>query len=201
MGAEAKVRAWIDGRRQEGKALLETRELIFRGDERVVIQFAEIRSARAEDGILELVAGQTLRLELGAQAAKWLKKIQNPPSRLDKLGVKPGLSVVLYGMADAAFEAEVRTRTQDVTAGRLKKGSDLVFLGAETRAALGKLPAARDALKPAGALWVIRPKGSKAITEAEVMAAGKAAGLVDVKVAAFSATHTAEKYVIPVRSR
>ena len=33
------------------------------------------------------------------------------------------------------------------------------------------------------------------------MAAGKAAGLVDVKVVAFSATHTAEKFVIPVAKR
>ena len=30
------------------------------------------------------------------------------------------------------------------------------------------------------------------------MAAGKAAGLVDVKVVGFSPTHTAEKFVIPV---
>jgi hypothetical protein len=33
------------------------------------------------------------------------------------------------------------------------------------------------------------------------MKAGKAAGLVDVKVARFSDTHTAEKFVIPVRDR
>ena len=33
------------------------------------------------------------------------------------------------------------------------------------------------------------------------MAAGKAAGLVDVKVVKFSETHTAEKFVIPVARR
>lgn len=33
------------------------------------------------------------------------------------------------------------------------------------------------------------------------MAAGKAAGLVDVKVVSFSPTHTAEKFVIPVKDR
>jgi hypothetical protein len=47
----------------------------------------------------------------------------------------------------------------------------------------------------------VRPKGSKAITEAETMAAGKRAGLVDVKVVSFSETHTAEKFVIPVAAR
>ena len=39
------------------------------------------------------------------------------------------------------------------------------------------------------------------ITEMEVMKAGKAAGLVDVKVVRYSDTHTAEKYVIPLRLR
>jgi len=33
------------------------------------------------------------------------------------------------------------------------------------------------------------------------MAAGKHAGLVDVKVVSFSDTHTAEKFVIPVAKR
>jgi hypothetical protein len=39
------------------------------------------------------------------------------------------------------------------------------------------------------------------ISERGVMAAGKAAGPVDIKVVAFSATHTAEKFVIPARDR
>jgi hypothetical protein len=34
-----------------------------------------------------------------------------------------------------------------------------------------------------------------------VRTAGKAAGLVDVKVARFSETHTAEKFVVPVAKR
>ena len=56
-------------------------------------------------------------------------------------------------------------------------------------------------LQPAGAVWVIRPKGTSAIMDVDVIAAGKAAGLADVKVAAFSPTHTAEKLVIPVALR
>ena len=56
-------------------------------------------------------------------------------------------------------------------------------------------------LKPAGALWVVYPKGVQTIREIEVIAAGREAGLKDVKVASFSATHTALKFVIPVASR
>ena len=59
----------------------------------------------------------------------------------------------------------------------------------------------KRALKQNGALWIIRPKGSHAITESEVMEAGKRAGLVDVKVVSFSLTHTAEKFVIPRNAR
>ena len=66
---------------------------------------------------------------------------------------------------------------------------------------LDRLRALKRSLKPNGALWVIRPKGSAAISESEVMAAGKKAGLVDVKVVSFSETHTAEKFVIPTRDR
>ena len=205
MGAEAKVRCRIERRSMEGKALLESAELVFRpdgGGERVVVRFADLTAASAEGGVLDLTTGaRRVRLELGDLAAKWLKKIQNPPSRLDKLGVKPGLEVVVLGVADAGFEKEIRDRGARVTVDRLKKPADLIFFGAETRAALGKLATLRDALQPAGAIWVIRPKGVKAITEAETMAAGKAAGLVDVKVASFSDTHTAEKYVIPLSKR
>jgi hypothetical protein len=52
-----------------------------------------------------------------------------------------------------------------------------------------------------GAIWIIRPKGRPEISERATMAAGKAAGLVDVKVVGFSPTHTAEKFVIPVNAR
>ena len=60
---------------------------------------------------------------------------------------------------------------------------------------------AMAAIQPAGALWVVYPKGRQDIKEGDVMAAAKAAGLVDVKVCAFSATHTATKMVIPVARR
>jgi hypothetical protein len=48
---------------------------------------------------------------------------------------------------------------------------------------------------------VIYPKGVTAIREIQVIEAGRAAGLKDVKVAGFSASHTGLKFVIPVTSR
>ena len=51
------------------------------------------------------------------------------------------------------------------------------------------------------ALWVIYPKASSAIREIEVIEAGRAAGLKDVKVARISETHTGLKFVSPARKR
>jgi len=71
----------------------------------------------------------------------------------------------------------------------------------ERKAELGRIGKLKSSLRPDGALWVIRPKGRPEISEMAVMRAGQAAGLVDVKVVSFSATHTAEKFVIPLRAR
>jgi hypothetical protein len=56
-------------------------------------------------------------------------------------------------------------------------------------------------VKGRAALWVVYPKGQKSITEADVIGAGRKAGLKDVKVVGFSATLTALKFVIPVEKR
>ena len=50
-------------------------------------------------------------------------------------------------------------------------------------------------------LWIVYPKGRKEITERQVLDAGRAAGLVDVKVVSFSASHTALKFVRPKAKR
>jgi hypothetical protein len=81
--------------------------------------------------------------------------------------------------------------------GRPEPGADLIFLGAESRADLAQIAELARLLAPAGGLWVVAPKGRADPSELDVLSAGRAAGLTDVKVARFSATHTAHKFVIP----
>ncbi len=88
-----------------------------------------------------------------------------------------------------------------LSVGRVLKECDAIFLGVTREAELSRLAKLKASLKPNGALWIIRPKGRPEISERATMAAGKAAGLVDVKVVGFSPTHTAEKFVIPVAQR
>jgi hypothetical protein len=205
MGREAACTARFAGKSAAGKALLETTELIFRGkDLRLVIPFKQIRGVQARGDSLEVkTADGVATFALGSkQAAAWAARIENPPGRLDKLGVKPGMKVSIVGTAEAAFLEELAARTDDISQGRARAGSDLVFFAVESVAGLSRLATLKKALQPAGALWVLRAKGPAApVSESAVRAAGRAAGLVDTKVVAFSATHTAERLVIPVADR
>jgi hypothetical protein len=204
MGREAVCTARFGGKSVAGKALLETKEVVFRGPElRLTIPFDRIQRIEVKGGALSLKTAEGLAVfELGAQAEAWARRIQNPPGRLDKLGVKPGMKVSLVGEIEPAFVTELQARTDDVSRGRPRASSDLIFFAAESPIDLQRLATLKKSLQPAGALWVLRQKGPAArVSEASVMAAGKAAGLVDTKVVAFSETYTAERLVIPVSKR
>lgn len=207
MGYDARCTLRFEGRTITGTAWLEHKDLVFRGPERLAIPLVAITTAKAVGDVLDVRFGRKhAEFEIGKDAAKWASRITNPPSRLDKLGVKAGLAIALLNVDDEAFSGELSgcgaTVKQPGPAGTAKlRDMDVIFFGASHTSALARLAALREAIRPAGAIWVIRPKGQKSITEADTMAAGKRAGLVDVKVVSFSETHTAEKFVIPVASR
>jgi Protein of unknown function (DUF3052) len=194
-----------------GKALLETVELLFRGDFRVAVPFKEMTDIRADASELTVTwPGGTLVLGLGAAARAWAERIRNPPGRLDKLGVKATSVTTLVGGGRAGehpdldeFVAEVEARGAKIGRGNPDARVDLVFACIERREDVRVLARLRRAMRPDAAIWVLRPKGkgAAAVSEAEVRAAAKAAGLVDVKVAAFSPSWTAEKLVIPLAER
>ena len=204
MGYDATCTLTFEGKTSRGVALLEHKYLVFRGTMRLAIPLASINVATARDGTLRVeFGGKSAELTIGAAAEKWAKRITSPPSRLDKLGVKPGMIVAAIDISDEGFLTEVAERAEKVTrrAPAASRPADLIFYGADHRDALDEFAALVRLIKPDGAVWIVRPKGRKDITEAETMAAGKRAGLVDVKVVSFSDTHTAEKFVIPVAKR
>jgi len=121
--------------------------------------------------------------------------------RLEKLGVKPDWRASVVGKVEATFLEELGAAVARLSVGRTLRQSDAIFFGATKVGDLRRLTTLQASLKPNGALWVIRPKGRPEISERAVFAAGKAAGLVDVKVVSFSRTHTAEKFVIPLAKR
>jgi hypothetical protein len=203
MGREAMCVARLGRQRSQGKALLETSELIFRGDFRVKVPFKAITALAAKGATLTVTWPEgTLALELGTDAApKWAERIRNPPSRLDKLGVKAESTVAIVGKLEAPFVDEVTARAARVERKMPARPVNLLFYAAETRGDLERLEQLQKMIVPDGAIWVVRRKGSTTITETDVLRLGKAFGLVDTKVVAFSDTHTAAKLVIPVSRR
>ena len=190
--------ATIEGKSAHGRALLETDDLVFRGDVRLSIAFRDITSLSANEGILTVgYAGRTADFDLGAYAEQWADKIRHPRSIVDKLGVRPGHIVTLIDIADAEFRARLIDRDVVLREGEPRSECDVIFLGVETTDALRKLPALIGYLSAGGAIWTIRPRRHARVTESAVMSAGRSAGLVDTKVVRFSETHTAEKFVVP----
>lgn len=202
MGNEASCRVKFGKQVSQGKALLETSELAFRGDFRLKIPFASIKSVESAKGELRVRTADGLAVfSLGDAAEKWCRKILHPKTRIEKLGVAQGAQVSVIGEFTSDFLAELRTAgTASVKAGRSDAG-ETVFLSANAREELGRVTKLAKAMKGASALWIVYPKGQKAITENDVLAGGRKAGLKDVKVVGFSLTHTALKFVLPVGSR
>ncbi len=117
---------------------------------------------------------------------------------IDKLGVFPGARVTVVGLDDPDFRVVLAARTADITEGTPLPDTDLIFLAADSLAELAPIVELQRTLKPNGAIWVVSRKGRAAtIRDVDVIGAALAAGLVDNKVVAFSATHTALRLVIP----
>ena len=203
MGNEVKCVARIDGKKDEGKALLETSELIFRGSEsRLKIVFSDIKSVMAEDGELRIKTNHgAFAFVVGSSAENWRQKILHPKTRVEKLGVKAGMRVAILGAPEAEFLKELKPSKAAITNGNADLNAEIIFWFVGEKSGLSGMPRIAKKLQGAAGLWIVYPKGKKKITENDVLSAGRKAGLKDVKVVGFSPTHTALKFVIPAQMR
>ena len=202
MGRELVCTIRTGGKTTSAKALLETNEIIVRGELRLKIALASLKSVSARDGELHLKWTQgSAVFELGEHAEMWAYKILHPKSTAEKLGIRPGLIISAIALSDDKFVADLRTVAKKFSDSNPLKDSDLIFVGAEKVAALARIAKLAESLASAGALWIVYPKGRQEIKEQHVLDAGRQAGLLDVKVVSFSATHTALKFVRPKAKR
>jgi hypothetical protein len=200
MGREATGTIGTADGKGRAKVLLETDELIFRGDVRARVPFRTLTTvAPGPDGLRLVWPDGDATVDLPeAEAARWAGRIQHPPSLLDKLGVKDGSRLVVLDVDDDAFAAELAGRDVET----LPTGpADVVIWSLDDPADVARLPSLVEWIHPAGALWAVWRKGRKELNENHVRDAALAAGLVDVKVARFSATHSALKLVVPKARR
>lgn len=122
-------------------------------------------------------------------------------TRTEKLGVKPGLRVAVVGLKDPAFLAELKEAGARVAARRAPGPYEMIVVRLD---ALSDLPLLLDAKKrivPNGMIWAVWPKGRKEFREDDIRHFGPQAGLVDVKVMAFSDVLSGLKLVIPMALR
>ena len=120
---------------------------------------------------------------------------------LDKLGVKPGMRVVLVGFEDLAFRAELAERGA-VVESEPASGVDMVFYRVTEPAELGGIRELRHLIHDRGAIWVLRNKGpDRTVRDVDVIDAGRAFDLIDNKIASFSDTVAAMRLVVPLNRR
>ncbi|MES2178723.1 MAG: DUF3052 family protein [Gemmatimonadota bacterium] len=203
MGAEAKTTLTLGRQTYAGTALLETTELIFRGDTRLRIPLTAISDLAVKNGALHVTHAEGVAiLGLGdVMASKWADKIRNPRTLADKLGITQGMTVALLDVDDAGILADLEARSAVVTVGKVPKGTAMVLWRITRPTQLSKLTAMVKSIARDGAIWVIHPRGDASVADTVIFTAAKAAGLTYTKVVRVSETDTAEKLVIPVASR
>ena len=202
MGRELQCTVRSGGKHSVGKALLETSELVFRGEPRLKIPLASLTSVAAKNGELHLKWPEgSAVFELGEQAEKWAHAILHPKSVAEKLGVKPGSRISFLRLPSPELLKDARKSAAVFSDDKPLKDSDVIFFGADTTSDLTLAKKLPPSLASNGALWIVYPKGRKEITELQVLSAGREAELLDIKVVSYSPTHTALKFVRPKAKR
>ena len=127
-------------------------------------------------------------------------------SLADKLGIQPGMRLALLA-APAGYDETLGSLPPGVVVARAARGRfDLVQLFLHRASDLDRrLPALREAIAPAGAIWASWPKKASGVatdvTEDLVRERALANGLVDVKVCAVDEIWSGLKLVIRLRDR
>ncbi len=204
VGQSIACAARVNGRSDRGTALLETEEVIFRGDAtRARVPFAAMRSVDVKKGWLLVVHAEgSLDLDLGARAATWQERIRSPKGLVAKLGIKSGARVAIVGVGDApALAADLGALGATVREGAPRGEVEVILLRVAKDAELARVKTLATKLTPDGALWIVRPKGKDGVAEGAVFEAGRGAGLVDVKVVKWSETDTGLKFVVRKEER
>lgn len=188
----------------EGYAYLDTDALVLRQERRLAVPVSELTVGETADGRVEVsFPGGAVVLHLDGVAARWAESLaREPRSRLDRLGVRARQCVGVVGTVEDSFVDELRGRAAVVVTGRsVPAGADIIFLAASQREELGRIPGLAHFIAPGGVLWVIRPRAGREITGQDVAVSGKAAGMSSGRSVRFSATHTADRLVLPVARR
>jgi len=195
MGREAVCTCDWAGTVTEVKALLETSELILRGDIRRRVPFSEIEDVKVKSDWLRFrVGGERVELLLGSSVgAKWAAAITSPPPSLArKLGITNQTVVRTIGATQdeslkAALAEAARISARD---------ADLIVACVETPESLkAAFKEAKKQLLDSVPVWIVYAKGpGHALNETAIRSLLRGEGLMDTKVASVSSGLTALRF-------
>jgi hypothetical protein len=195
MGREAVCTCDWAGTVAEVKVLLETSELILRGDIRRRVPFSEMKEVKVQSDCLRFnVGGERVELLLGSSVgAKWATAITGPPPSLArKLGITNKTVVRTIGSAcdeglKAALAEAARISDED---------ADLIVACVDTPDSLkAALKEARKQLLNSVPIWMVYAKGpGHALNETMIRSLLRGSGLMDTKVASVSSKLTALRF-------
>ena len=198
MGREALCECTFAGSTAKVKALLETNEIILRGDIRMTAPLKALKNIRVQSETLCFnVDKHTVQLHLGAAVAEsWVKKIKSPPPTLaDKLGITDKTIVRTIGeITDRALSNAIASGAQ-VSA----RNPNLILACIETPESLiATLKEAKAQLARSIPIWLVYRKGpGHPINESAIRTTLRAQGLMDTKVASVSEHLTALRFNRP----
>jgi hypothetical protein len=196
MGREAHCLCRWGSRTAKVTALLESSELILRGELRERVPLTSIRQVTASGDALEFTAaGERIALVLGAAAARrWAQAIAVPPPDLaQKLGLTAATRVHIIGTIDDPELATALTRTS--LSADTPERADLVVIRTDDSAQLAAAVAAVLAGAAVPPVWIVYVKGRAApLGERTVRDLLRDRGFIDTKVASVSGRLTALRF-------
>jgi hypothetical protein len=203
MGLESECTVRVGRKTFAGKALIESDKLHFRGELTLDIPFEAMREVEVDEGSLVVRTDeQAVSFALSPPVAdRWMRLIKEPKGLFEKLEVGSDARVAVVDVFDAVFLTALRDRAASMVEGRVPERAPVVFFGADSKEALRKIPLVRARMAEDGVLWIVRPKSTRALSEADVADALRTSALVETKVVAFSKTHLAHRCSIPPELR
>jgi hypothetical protein len=194
MGREAICECTFHGTTAKVKALLESSELILRGDIRMTAPIESLTKVRVEsESLCFNLDKHPMQLHLGAKAAEsWAKKIKTPPPTLaDKLGITGKIVRTIGPVADRALDSAISSAAQ-ISA----ENPDLILSIIDTPEALAStLRNAQKQLARSIPIWLVYRKGpGHPINETHIRSTLRALGYMDTKVASVSPELTALRF-------
>jgi hypothetical protein len=194
MGLEARCTCRVNDGSGEVRALLESHELILRGEVKRKFPIASITQVRVDGGDLRFEAEkEKVALELGAVVAeRWAKKLAAPPRTLaQKLGIGSSSKALVIGAVEDPALRDALAGSETAKPAEAKLSLAVVV----DAVALDHALQVHATLPSGAAIWIVYRKGSdSAFGEAAVRRIMRQAGYIDSKVSAVSDSFSATRY-------